>query len=127
MEARSPGTGGSRINDRGPLGSLYTRVKEIKSRSAKAWLQAASWAVRGFAVSKHSASCKVDWSRLQNLSNAGGYFTLGSTKDEVLAAQGTPTEVGEYRWSYGLSTVNFRNDRVTYWKVIYGSPLKGKE
>jgi len=42
-------------------------LRKFKSLSAKAWLQAASCAVRGFAVSKHSASCKVDWSRLQNL------------------------------------------------------------
>ena len=29
-----------------------------------------------------------------HVTEAPGYFTLGSTKDEVLAAQGTPTETG---------------------------------
>jgi len=42
-----------------------------------------------------------------------GYFSLGSSKDEVLAAQGTPTSiinggglVGDI-WNYGFSSVDF--------------------
>jgi hypothetical protein len=49
-----------------------------------------------------------------------GYFTVGSTKDEVLALQGTPTSFNEVQWSYGLSHVSFQNGRVTSW---YVSPL----
>jgi len=46
------------------------------------------------------------------------YFTLGSTEDEVLAIQGTPTSIisGEGvigdRWSYGFSSVEFTKDGV---------------
>jgi outer membrane protein assembly factor BamE (lipoprotein component of BamABCDE complex) len=59
-------------------------------------------------------------------SNSLGYFTVGSTKDDVLVVQGTPTRVGDYEWAYGLSTVDFRNDRVVSW-TIYGSyPLHAK-
>jgi hypothetical protein len=52
-----------------------------------------------------------------------GYFTVGSTKDEVLAAQGTPTELGESFWKYGSSTVYFRDGRVASWNIGPGAPL----
>jgi hypothetical protein len=59
-------------------------------------------------------------------SNTPGYFTVGSTKDEVLAVQGTPTRVGEYEWAYGLSTIDFRNGRVISWTIYGSSPLHVK-
>jgi hypothetical protein len=52
-----------------------------------------------------------------------GYFTAGSTKDEVLAAQGTPAEFSESSWKYGSSTVYFRDGRVSSWNIWPGSPL----
>jgi hypothetical protein len=52
-----------------------------------------------------------------------GYFTVGSTTDEVLAAQGTPTEFSESSWKYGSSTVYFRDGRVSSWNIWPGSPL----
>lgn len=54
------------------------------------------------------------------------YFTLGSTKEEVLRIQGTPKQFGEYEWSYGLSTVQFRNDRVVSWTIYAVNPLRVK-
>jgi hypothetical protein len=50
-------------------------------------------------------------------------FTVGSTKDEVLAVQGTPTRLTERLWEYGASRVFFTDDRVTRWEVWPGSPL----
>jgi hypothetical protein len=50
-------------------------------------------------------------------------FTVGSTKDEVLAVQGTPTRVTERLWEYGASRVFFTGNRVTRWEVWPGSPL----
>lgn len=41
------------------------------------------------------------------------YFTRGSTPDEVLAVQGTPTAVHDKRWSYGFDFVLFRDGRVS--------------
>ncbi len=38
---------------------------------------------------------------------AADYFTLGSTKDEVLRVQGTPTGVRGAVWHYGFSSVRF--------------------
>ncbi|HEV2493735.1 MAG TPA: J domain-containing protein [Terriglobia bacterium] len=43
---------------------------------------------------------------------ARGAFTLGSTEDEVLAVQGTPTSIEGERWTYDSSTVSFSNGRV---------------
>lgn len=36
-------------------------------------------------------------------SSARGYFTVGSTEDEVLAVQGTPDEFSDTKFGYGLS------------------------
>ncbi|MXV75705.1 hypothetical protein F4Z99_15705, partial [Candidatus Poribacteria bacterium] len=49
-----------------------------------------------------------------------GYFTVGSTKDEVVAVQGTPNSLSQWSFGYGGSSVNFKNDRVIGW---YSSPL----
>lgn len=40
------------------------------------------------------------------------YFTIGSTRDEVLAVQGTPTVVQGNMWSYQLSEVLFADGKV---------------
>jgi len=50
-------------------------------------------------------------------------FTVGSTKDEVLAVQGTPTRVTERLWEYGASRVFFTDGRVARWEVWPGSLL----
>jgi hypothetical protein len=44
---------------------------------------------------------------------ARGYFTIGSTKDEVIAIQGTPSGIIGNTWIYGLSKINFYNGKVT--------------
>jgi curved DNA-binding protein CbpA len=43
-------------------------------------------------------------------------FTVGSSKNEVLVVQGTPTAFTADRFSYGSSEVYFQNDRVVSWK-----------
>ena len=54
------------------------------------------------------------------------FFTVGSTQDEVLAVQGTPTRVTERLWEYGVSRVIFTDNRVARWEVWPGSPLKAR-
>jgi hypothetical protein len=44
------------------------------------------------------------------------FFTLNSTKDEVLAVQGTPTAFSQNSFEYGASIVYFSNNRVVNWK-----------
>ena len=51
------------------------------------------------------------------------YFTLGSTSDEVLAIQGTPTQISGKRWSYGFSYIDFENGRVIRWYNSKQDPL----
>lgn len=52
------------------------------------------------------------------------YFTIGSTKDDVLRIQGQPTTVSDRFWWYGVSSyVTFGNGRVDGWN---GSNLKAK-
>ncbi len=40
------------------------------------------------------------------------YFTLGSSKQEVIAAQGKPANITGSSWFYGASRVDFKNDSV---------------
>ncbi len=54
-----------------------------------------------------------------------GYFTVGSTRDEVVAAQGTPTEFSDDVYHYGGAFVRFVNGRVSSWKSNYPE-LKAK-
>jgi curved DNA-binding protein CbpA len=47
------------------------------------------------------------------------YFTVGSTKDEVLSIQGTPDRFSENKFYYGTSDVYFENDLVVRWYDSY--------
>jgi hypothetical protein len=60
------------------------------------------------------------------LDTTAPYFTVGSTKDEVLAVQGTPSHLTERMWEYGHSRVYFDENRVTRWDEWRGSPLKAR-
>ncbi|MHC1743731.1 MAG: J domain-containing protein [Syntrophobacteraceae bacterium] len=49
------------------------------------------------------------------------WFTLGSTPDEVLSIQGTPTRVEGTKWFYGFSEVSFKNGRVDGFDNYFGA------
>ncbi|MDZ4698230.1 MAG: J domain-containing protein [Rhodothermales bacterium] len=51
------------------------------------------------------------------------YFTLRSTKDEVVAAQGSPDSFNENTLHYGYSTISFRDGRVVGWHQSPSNPL----
>ena len=51
------------------------------------------------------------------------YFTLGSTTDDVLATQGTPTHISGNRWNYGFSYIDFEAGRVVRWYNSKNDPL----
>ena len=55
-----------------------------------------------------------------------GFFTSGSSKDEVIAVQGTPSSFSESKFEYGFSRVYFRNGRVTSWDNSTLNPLNVK-
>ena len=58
------------------------------------------------------------------------YYTIGSTKDEVLSIQGTPTSLdfmgSSERWYYGSTYVSFENGKVESWSDSSGRKLKVK-
>lgn len=54
------------------------------------------------------------------------FFTVGSTKEEVLALQGTPTAFTPSRFDYGYSYVDFVRDHVVAWSQSPANPLKAK-
>lgn len=56
----------------------------------------------------------------EQVSSSGpiGYFTIGSSKDEVLAIQGTPSSVIGNSFLYGYSSVDFQGDRVSGYSNI---------
>ncbi|MEJ5365219.1 MAG: J domain-containing protein [Desulfosoma sp.] len=49
------------------------------------------------------------------------FFTLGSSKDEVLRVQGTPTSVRGSVWHYGFGSVRFSEDRVVSFDNSFGN------
>ncbi len=53
-------------------------------------------------------------------------FTVGSTAEAVLAAQGPPEELTDDAWKYGTSEVYFKDGKVVGWKNTAGRPLKAK-
>jgi hypothetical protein len=50
-------------------------------------------------------------------------FGMGSSKETVLAAQGSPTNASGAIWRYGASEVYFVADRVAGWHNSPGNPL----
>jgi hypothetical protein len=55
-----------------------------------------------------------------------GYFTVGSTKYEVLVTQGTPDKFTDTKWEYQFSSVYFANGLVTGWDNTGIDELKAK-
>jgi len=51
-------------------------------------------------------------------------FGVGSTKNEVIVVQGTPTFLSENTFGYRRSEVYFKNNRVVGWKADPSSPLR---
>jgi hypothetical protein len=50
------------------------------------------------------------------------YITTGSTKNEVLRVEGTPTTLAGNTWGYSGAEVYFQNDRVVSWKNVPEAP-----
>lgn len=53
--------------------------------------------------------------------NEPEFFTVGSTKDEVLRVQGTPTRIEGNRWTYGFSEVRFKGGTVEDYDNYFGN------
>ncbi len=66
-------------------------------------------------------SLKVRLLPSQSSTAGAAYFTLGSTQDEVLVAQGTPTRISHDTWYYGFSQIRFRNRVVVAYDNFFGN------
>jgi hypothetical protein len=54
------------------------------------------------------------------------YFTVGSTKNDVVRVQGAPSSLTGNVFRYGLSEIYFKNGRVESWHIDPSSPLKAR-
>jgi curved DNA-binding protein CbpA len=68
--------------------------------------------VRGYSDTSRNLRVKMAPQTGSESRRPGDYFTLGSTKDDVLAVQRTPTSIVGDTWYYSYSTINFYNERV---------------
>lgn len=64
---------------------------------------------------------KVRLLPLQPAAKVPAFFTLGSTKNEVIAIQGTPTRILGRTWYYGFSTIRFKDGRVKGFDNFFGN------
>lgn len=53
-------------------------------------------------------------------------FAVGSSKEEVLAAQGSPTDASDAAWKYGESTVYSSRGIVVSWESSSANPLSAR-
>jgi hypothetical protein len=69
--------------------------------------------VIGYADTSNNLSVRLDPRSRGRWSSAPAQFTRGSSADEVLAVQGTPSAVIGTTWHYDRSTVRFAGERVS--------------
>lgn len=101
-------------------GINYSPPKETPAPNTEISASAATAATPGTIIHAQTGSAEVE---------TKDYFTVGSTKDEVLAVQGVPfsrsPSDGVFTYRYG-SQVFFKDDRVTSWRNSRENPLKAK-
>ncbi|MFZ2444739.1 MAG: J domain-containing protein [Syntrophobacteraceae bacterium] len=49
------------------------------------------------------------------------FFTVGSTEDDVLLVQGTPTRIEQDKWFYGFAEIRFKDRRVREFDNYFGA------
>jgi len=83
--------------------------------------------VAGWRVDPVSSPIRVKLWPQYTINPSPEYFSIGSSRDVVLAVQGTPTTLDEDKYEYGGSEVDFRNNKVVDWKNDPNStPLRAR-
>ena len=83
--------------------------------------------VIGWKIDPHSNPIRIKLWPEHSVDTSQTFFTVDSTKDDVLVVQGTPTSFSKDEFDYGGSAIYFRNNRVASWKNDLSSiPLKVK-
>lgn len=53
--------------------------------------------------------------------SAPAYLSIGSSEDDVLRVQGTPTRVEQDKWFYGFSEIKFKDGRICDYNNYFGN------
>lgn len=93
-----------------------TASSEAKLVYGKSELNLKDGAVIGWNIDPVSNPIRVKLWPQAPVDTSQEFFTVDSTKDDVLVVQGTPTAFTKDKFMYGGSEVDFQNDRVTHWK-----------
>ncbi|WP_010281068.1 DnaJ domain-containing protein [Bacillus timonensis] len=104
------------------LGSSKEKVKEVMGPPSSVYSN--SWSYNYSNVT-FDGEFVIGWSNISDNLNVklgekeeGVTFTLGSSKDDVLKAMGTPTSIYHNSWGYQYSDVTFDADKVVGWSDI---------
>jgi hypothetical protein len=93
-----------------------TETSDDKLVYGKSELYLKDGAVVGWRIDPNAATMRVELWPTSPVDTEPGYFAVGSTRDFVLAVQGTPTAFSQDKFEYGGSVVYFQNNRVASWK-----------
>jgi hypothetical protein len=84
-------------------------------------------AVVGWRIDAASNPIRVKLWPEHSVDTSQTFFTVNSTRDDVLVVQGTPTAFSKDEFDYGGSAIYFRNNRVASWKSDISSiPLRAR-
>ncbi|HLW78897.1 MAG TPA: J domain-containing protein [Terriglobia bacterium] len=89
-----------------------TSVQGRRWRFESSYVDFAAGKVESYSNASSNLHVRVDPAGDVTAARARGYFTLGSTPDEVLAVEGTPTSIETGRWTFDASYVGFADGRV---------------
>ena len=120
-------TAGSTRNEALAQQGTPTAASEDKLVYGKSELYLKGGFVVGWRIDPVSSPIRVKLWPQYTINPSPEYFTIGSSRDIVLAVQGTPTTLTEDTWEYGGSEVVFRNNKVDSWKNDPASiPLRAR-
>ena len=104
-----------------------TAASEDKLVYGKSELYLKDGFVVGWRIDPDSSPIRVKLWPQYTINPSPEYFTIGSSRDIVLAVQGTPTAFAEDKCEYGGSEVYFRDNKVVGWKNDSASiPLRAR-
>ncbi len=104
-----------------------TASSEDKLVYGKSELYFKNGAVAGWRIDPDSSPIRVKIVPQYTINPRPEYFTVGSSRDTVLAVQGTPTALTEDKYEYGGSEVDLHNNKVVGWKNDSASaPLRAR-
>lgn len=104
-----------------------TAASEDKLVYGKSELYLKRGFVVGWRIDPVSSPIRVKLWPQYTINPSPEYFTIGSSRDIVLAVQGTPTAFTDDKCEYGGSEVYFRDNKVVSWKSDPASiPLRAR-